>query len=144
MTDLTREDIRKLVLERFSTYLEHPDGVPDDPFDLKSAINDDKLGRPREAWHMEEFAKVDDLIADGYETSEACQRIRKQLPPEIPYRRDDTSFRNIYYEFKRKHENFVRKRSFAYSIFNDNLNEAVEQCFRLSKITDVAKQFSCW
>ena len=144
MEEFTREQTREFVLERFNSYIENPDGEPDDPFDLNSAINDDRPGRPREAWHMAEFAKVDDLIADGHETSEACQRIRKQLPPEIPYRGDDTSFRNIYYEFKREHEKFVRKKSFAYSIFNNNLEEAIEQCFRLSKITEVQKEFTCW
>ncbi len=42
MTELTREQIHKLVLERFKPYLGNPHGDLDDPFDLNSAINDDK------------------------------------------------------------------------------------------------------
>ena len=144
MTELTREQIHKLVLKRFKTYLDNSDGEPDDPFDLKSAINDDKPARPREAWHMTEFAKVDDLISEGFEVKEACKRVRRQLPDHVEYSGKDTSFRNIYYEFKRKHEKFMRRRAFAYSIFNNNIDEAVEQCFRLSKITDVRKDFCYW
>ena len=126
VTEFTHGQIRELVLERFKSYLESPDGEPDDPFDLKAAINDDAPGRPREAWHMAEFAKVDDLRDKGLEIKEACEIIRRRLPADINYSGDDTSFRNIYYEFKREHENFVRRRSFAYSIFNLNFEEAIE------------------
>ena len=144
MTELTREQIHKLVLKRFKTYLDNSDGEPDDPFDLKSAINDDKPGRPREAWHMTEFAKVDDLIAEGFEVKAACKQVRRQLRDHVGNLGEETSFRNIYYEFKRKHEIFVRRRAFAYSISNNNLEEAVEQCFRISKITEVTKDFKYW
>jgi hypothetical protein len=144
MKKLTREQIHKLVLTRFGAYLENPDREPDDPFDLKSAINDDTPGRRYEAWHMIEFAKIDDLKANGFEIKEACKRVRRQLLGHVEYSGDDTSFRNMYYEFKRKHENFVRRRAFAYSIFNNNIDEAEEQCFRLSKITDVTKEFRYW
>ena len=74
MTELTREQACKLVLERFKPYLGNPDDELDDPLDLKSAINDYKPARPREAWHMTEFGKVDDLIANGFEVKEACRR----------------------------------------------------------------------
>ena len=144
MTELTREQVHKLVSERFKQHSGIQAGDLDDPFDLKSAINDDAPGRPREAWHMTEFAKVDDLITKGFEVTEACERVRRQLPDHIKYSGEETSFRNIYYEFKREHENFVRRRAFAYSVVNNNIEEAVEQCFRLSKITDVTKEFSCW
>lgn len=143
MTEYTREEIHKFVLDRFKPYLGNSDDV-DDPFDLQTAINDDAPGRPREAWHMTEFAKVDDLIAEGYEVVEACNRIRRQLPDHVKYSGEDTSFRNIYYEFKREHEIFVRRRAFAYSIVNNNLKEAIEQCCRLSKLTDITKKFDEW
>ena len=144
MTELTREQVHKLVLERFKQHAGIQAGDLDDPFDPQSAINDDAPGRPREAWHMNEFANVDDFITEGYEVVEACKRVRRQLPDHVQYSGNDTSFRNIYYEFKREHEIFVRRRAFAYSIFNNNLEEAVEQCFRLSKITDVTKEFRYW
>ena len=144
MAELTREEIHKLVLKRFKTYLDNPDGEPDDPFDLKSAINDDAPGRPREPWHMTEFAKVDDLITNGFGVKEACKRVHRQFTGHVEDSGKDTSFRNIYYEFKREHEIFVRRRAFAYSILNSNFEEALEQCFRLSKITDVTKEFSYW
>ena len=143
-TKLNREQARKFLLERFKSHFEPPNVESDDPFDLQSAISDDAPGRPREAWHMTEFAKVDDFIEDGYTKTEACRRVRKQLPPELSYWGDDRSFRNIYYEFKRKHEKFVRKRAFAYSVLNNNINEAVEQIFRLSKITNVHRPLSNW
>ena len=144
MTEFTRELIHQFILERFKPYLGNSHSDVDDPFDLQSAINDEKPGRPYEAWHMTEFAKVDDLITEDYGVKEACKRVRRQLPDSVYYSGHDTSFRNIYYEFKREHEIFVRRRAFAYSIVNNNIKEAVEHCYRLSKIIDITKKFADW
>ena len=143
-SDLTFKEAKVLLFERFKSYFDSPEGIPDDPFDLKSAINDDKPGRPREAWHMPEFAKVDDLISEGYDVVGACKYVRHNLPSEIKYIGCDTSFRNIYYEFKRIHERLVRRRAFAYSVLNNNIDKSITQLHRLSKITNVHQEFRYW
>ena len=143
----SRDQIRKFVLKRYAEYFNEPKNVSDE-FDLDYAINKGRPGRPHKVWHMTEFAKVDDLIEAGIGPKEACRRVLEKLPESINYTGKDTdhetSFRNIFYKFKNSYEKSVRKDSFTYSVVEHNFEEATEQCFRLSKITDITLAREDW
>ena len=113
-------------------------------FDRELALGEDKPGRPYVAWRLTEFAKVDDLIEEGCLPTKAYEEVRTNLPKEIPYRGDARNFGIMYKEFKRDHEVTVRKRMFAEALLANELEEAVEQCFRLSKVVDIKRKYVDW
>ena len=139
-----RDQIRQIVLDRFGKALGAPGDDPTGEFDRDLALREDKPGRPHAAWHLTEFAKVDDLIEEGELLTKSCEQVLSQLPEEISYYGNATSFRHLYDEFKRTYEVTVRKKMFSEALFANELEEAVEQCFRLSKVVCIKLTYKDW
>ncbi len=80
MTNYDRDQIRTILLERYGDYLDGSTKEPTDAFDLQQALSEDRPGRQYEAWHLIEFAFVDDCRAEGVGVMEACRRVCGRLP----------------------------------------------------------------
>lgn len=129
--------IEAIILERYKREI----GVPDGNFDPSIALLSEGAGRPREYKNLVMFAKVDDLVEDGESIRSACKTVHEEYRPTKVSR----GFYVMYHEFKRgRNEAKVRKPCFAYAVLEGQIDEAVEQYYRLSKITDVTTRFCEW
>ena len=144
MTDYDRDQIRAFLLDRYGSYFGGATDAPSLSFDLQQALSEDRPGRQYEAWHLIEFAFVDDCRAEGVGVMEACRRVCGRLPAVHRSKDKPRSVYTLYYEFKRERELYVRKKAFADALLTEHLDEAIEQCFRLSKITDIEREFRDW
>jgi hypothetical protein len=142
MSNLKREQVHQIFLQRFSKHLGSPDEIV--PI-LNDPATSSRLRGPGSEiadWHFEAFAEIDDLIKTNPSSTikvsitEVCDKWAKS-----GHAHNYDSFEAMYYEFKRDKELEYRKQRFAEQLLAGKADEALEQLYRLSLITDINSLF---
>jgi hypothetical protein len=132
--DLT--EARAYVLRRWEHIILHPDEFSLNKDEDKIAYTS-RRGPKFKRWQLKEFAEVDDLVRiGGWPVTKAIEEVRKKYSGDR-YPSSYDSYESMYNQFKDGGEIPKRSAALAASIFDADIDDATEQCFRLSFILDV-------
>lgn len=134
------EQARNFLTERF----EHvfgtgyvTDSLPDEHY----ANELREFGNRYVRWHLDAFDRVYEKIDEGMNVAAACREVQANLPSGNVSVSED-SFRNMFRRFIRTDEKDVRRMLIIGAIIENDIERAVVQCVRLSRVADPAEEFA--
>jgi len=131
------DEARDYVMKRWGDHFKQSDGVATPNESPGTVPYRDKRGPKIKRWQLKAFTEIDDLIRiDKLPTATAINDTCYKYA-QLGHSHKIDSFVSMYYQFKSNDEFEKRKAALGAAIIDGDLDEATEQCFRLSFIVDI-------